>query len=236
MVPTSFYGVAVLVAIGLFALTLVLRGTQGPKGIVSAEGREKQAAALIAEGKINTAVEELNAIIRQEPANAQAHYDLGAALFRQNKFSEAVEEFGQALRLKPKFGRAHTGIGMAYVRLQRNNDAISEFYEALRSDSRDADAHYYLGVLLASKNMLNEAIDEYRQALSVDPRYASVYSGLAAANLARGNRAKHSREAARYFTAAWQDARVGQSLGGFVDPSVLAALRQRVPDAAEDHP
>ena len=89
---------------------------------------------------------------------------------------------------------------------------------------------------LSCCSQLSQFSGLYRLTLSVDPRYASVYSGLAAANLARGNRAKHSREAARYFTAAWQDARVGQSLGGFVDPSVLAALRQRVPDAAEDHP
>ena len=59
------------------------------------------------------AVEEFTQVVRFDPANANAHNDLGAALFQLGDYEKAAEQFNEALRIDP-----------SYVYARKNHDLV----------------------------------------------------------------------------------------------------------------
>ena len=122
---------------------------------------------------------------------------------------------------------------MSLLQLKQEDAAIVEFYMAVRDNPLDADSHYYLGVLLASRGMTKEAIDEYHQAIRIHPKLAAAHTGMALAEWSLGTHIS-SAEAAQHFENAWDEVHTAQSLGAAVDPAFLTALRESMPDPAEE--
>jgi len=199
----------------------------------SSQMRAQVGAQLIAQGKLEPAVQELTTAVQQNPKDARAFYELGAAEFRLGKFDEAAASFQQTLRIQRDYPHAHSGLGVALLRLDKDNDAIEQFYQAIRDDPSDADSHYHLGLLLVAKDMLPEAMSEYQQALRIDPNFASAHQAMAVALWATGSRSKSRSQARHNFEEAWNEVHTAQSLGGQIDSFFLAALQEKMPDPGE---
>ena len=79
-------------------------------------------------GEIEDAREE----VRNNPDDAEAHYNLGIAYSKLGKYKEAIESFKQAIRINPDFADAHFNLGLAYV-LSNDRASALEQYEILKS-------------------------------------------------------------------------------------------------------
>lgn len=63
-----------------------------------------------------SAITHLSQVIRNEPANADAHNALGFAYLNSKRTDSALRHFREALRLNPKLKSAHENIGDAYLK------------------------------------------------------------------------------------------------------------------------
>ena len=156
-----------------------------------AEVHDNLGAALVRVGRVDEAIAQFRAAVKNSPHDAEAHGSLGAALAGLGRMDEAVAEFRAVLETNPHDAETRRNLGLALAGLGRFDEAAVEFQEALKTNSRDAVAHANLGAALAGLGHFDEAAAEYRAALKIDPHNAVVYNnlGLALAGLGRVNEA-----------------------------------------------
>ena len=89
----------------------------------------------------------------QQPADAEAHSNLGTTLGNQRKPEEAVAEFrvDTAIRLTPDYADAHNNLGIALGNQGKLEEAVAEFRTAIRLKPDYADAHNNLGNALGNQ-------------------------------------------------------------------------------------
>jgi Flp pilus assembly protein TadD len=91
----------------------------------------KRAQAAIASNDNESAVRELNAMLRLDPANVDAHANLGMVRFTQGQFNEAKTQFEAALMRSPRLWSAKAFLGMCEFRLGRAEHGRTLIEEAL---------------------------------------------------------------------------------------------------------
>jgi len=70
--------------------------------------------------------EHLQACLKLEPSNPEAHYYLGRLLLQQEKYEDAVAELKVAENLSPQGATIHYALGRAYQKLGRLEEAAKE--------------------------------------------------------------------------------------------------------------
>ena len=55
-------------------------------------------------------MQEATLLLARNPADAEAHKNLGLALMGMNRFDGAIAEFGEALHIKGDYAAAHVGL------------------------------------------------------------------------------------------------------------------------------
>jgi membrane associated rhomboid family serine protease/Flp pilus assembly protein TadD len=121
------------------------------------------------------AIERLQAVIRQQPNSARAHFDLGQAYFNLERYPDAEGEFKRVLELQPQENRARFDLGLVYLNEKRTDDAKAAFTQLIHQNSNDSDAHYGMGLTLAAEGNHQAAIEEYKTAIRLGPEESGVY-------------------------------------------------------------
>jgi Tfp pilus assembly protein PilF len=161
------------------ALANIARGEQLLKTDPDdAEALNWLAASYLTVGRIQEAIEPLNAALRLRPAYAEAHYNLGGALQAEGRLADAIREFRQAVRLRPADDRAHLKLANVLTANSSWAEAILHYERTLAINPDSAEAHNNFGVALNSQRKLAEAVDHFRQALAIRPDYAEVHNNL----------------------------------------------------------
>jgi tetratricopeptide (TPR) repeat protein len=70
--------------------------------------------------------EHLQACLKLEPSDPEAHYYLGRLLLQQGKYGDAVGELKVAENLRPQMAKIHYALGRAYQKLGRLEEAAKE--------------------------------------------------------------------------------------------------------------
>jgi rhomboid protease GluP len=109
----------------------------------------------------------LQAVVRQQPNSAGAHFALARAYFGKEQLTQAESEFKRVLELQPKYKAARFELGMVYLNEKRAQDAEASFRELLAQDANDAEAHFGLAMALADQGNHQAAIQEYSAAAKV---------------------------------------------------------------------
>lgn len=91
----------------------------------------RRAQAAIAANDNESAVRELNAMLKLDAANVNAHANLGMVRFTQGQFDEAKTQFEAALARSPRLWSAKAFLGMCEFRLGRADHARELIEEAL---------------------------------------------------------------------------------------------------------
>jgi len=127
--------------------------------------------------------------IRDNPRDAQAHFELGLEEFEHfGDAAAALTCFEEATRLNPRLQVAWLFAGLAALKLGQDGQALQSFQRARRGGrdtaiiaESEGDAHYNLADCDA-------ATRAYRRALLLDPRSATIESklGLTAVRSGRG--------------------------------------------------
>jgi rhomboid protease GluP len=123
----------------------------------------QRAKVLLDEKKIDAAIPELQAAIRQRQVLAQnsrsaaAHFGLGYALSAQEKPEQAIEEYKAATKISPRTEDANYNIGLCYARLKQYDQAIEAFQREIVVSGDNADIENALADAYTAKGMTKQA-------------------------------------------------------------------------------
>lgn len=119
--------------------------------------------------------------IEKNPADFEAHYNLGAMLQEKGNLEAALREYEAAVNLRPEDPTGNNALGAALVAGGRPGQAAPYLQAALKSRPDYFDAHYNLGFALAQQNDFRGAVAQFQTALQLQPQDAAVEANLGAA-------------------------------------------------------
>jgi tetratricopeptide (TPR) repeat protein len=88
------------------------------------------------------------AVLRADPGNAVAHFNLGFTLDKRGQFEKAIHEFREATRLNSKIDRAWYGLGLAHAKLGQHREAAEALEQAATLQPMNHHAWYQFGMAL----------------------------------------------------------------------------------------
>jgi len=88
------------------------------------------------------------AVLRADPRNAVAHFNLGYTLDKRGLHQQALAAFHEATRLKPGMDRAWYGLGLAHAALGQHREAAAALEQAATLQQMNPHAWYQLGMAL----------------------------------------------------------------------------------------
>jgi rhomboid protease GluP len=162
-------GVLSVVALALAASAI---GVERWRGAPMRMGRAFAAAS---DNDPNRAITQLQAIVKQQPKMAQAHFALGQAYFNREQFPQAESEFRRTLELEPQNAEARFSLGITLLNEKRLDDAKAAFTQLVSQDAKSVEGHYGLGLALADEENYQAAIAEFKNAAGLNPQLTGIY-------------------------------------------------------------
>lgn len=147
------------------------------------------------------AAELLEAILRDEPSNAQAHYQLGRIAYEEERWADAVARFKNVVLFNPNFEQAHYDLAAAQIASGSAEDAVVVLDQARVKFASNFVLEYLLGVAHNREKNYAEAVQHYTaaeviaSATDTNRLNQGFYFQLGAALERHGDR----EQAARYF-------------------------------------
>jgi tetratricopeptide (TPR) repeat protein len=129
----------------------------------------QQASQAMRAGKLVEAEEQFAAIVKQSPAFAEAHFNLGLVREEQGKHEQAIADFQKALALKPRLRGANLFSGIAEFRLNHLDRAVAADKKETASYPADASAWMWLGVVRLAQDQPVEAAEALDKAAKLAP-------------------------------------------------------------------
>lgn len=157
--------------------------------------RLRLADALMNGGDLDASRTEYEALVRDFPELAVAHYDLGRLLWTRGNAAAAMDRYRRAVELEPQFGRAHYALALAYrdagagERAEAHLDAyrrlgprrpvpadrLLDQIRSMKGTGRDLLAE---GARLGRAGRLAESIAMHLKAVAADPADAQAHVNL----------------------------------------------------------
>jgi len=154
-----------------------------PLGRPTAEIYCTRAAAFLATGKIDEAIDDLQRALEIDPDFPPALSNLGHALSERGEFQQAETHCRRAAELDPLYAAAHVNLGRALKAQYKLDEAIDCYQRALQIDPGCAVTHNNLGNALRKRHKIAEAVASFRRAVQIRPEYVEAQVGLGAALL-----------------------------------------------------
>jgi tetratricopeptide (TPR) repeat protein len=152
------------------------------------------------------AVEQLQAILREEPTNPQAHYYLGRLALKDKKPAEAADHFSKTIMLSPEFESGYYFLALAQVDMDQGSKALATLDKARQKFAQNFDLEFYTGIAFSQQKAYAEALQHYVAAeviaQATDPQQLSegFYFQLGAACERKGD----YTQAEKYFEKCLQ--------------------------------
>lgn len=106
----------------------------------------EQVAELVAENKVEEAVQLLLEAVEKEPENPLHYVNLGSLLFEHRQLDEAEKFFLKALELDEKMATAHYGLGSVDYERGKYKEAARAFRACIALNMEDAHLYYLTGM------------------------------------------------------------------------------------------
>ena len=119
--------------------------------------------------------------VDKNPADFEAHYNLGAMLQGRGDLAGAEKQYEMALSIRPSDATVNNAIAGAKLAAGHADTAVTYLQTAIRSRPDYFDAHYNLGTALAMQNNFAAAVEEFRAAVRLNPQDANAEANLGAA-------------------------------------------------------
>ena len=146
-------------------------------------------------GRDDDAIEELRAVLRLDPAYADAHNNLGVLLRRRDAIDEAVTHFRRAIESRPRFAGALGNLGSTLFARGQHLEAHEFLRRAVDEEPYRVETRHELGEVLVALDRLPDAIAEFRRTIAMRSDYLAGRTSLAMTL----DRAGHHAEALERF-------------------------------------
>jgi tetratricopeptide (TPR) repeat protein len=111
------------------------------------------------------AVEQLEAIVRDDPTNPQAYYYLGYLNQRENKAAEAAEYYRKTILLDPNsFPEAYFDLALCQMSLKKPDEALATLEQARKKLPQTFAVEFYTGLAHTEKKDYAKALRYYIEA------------------------------------------------------------------------
>ena len=142
-------------------------------------------AALLAQGKVQPAIESLEKAVAAEPTLSPARVDLARAYYQAGQLEAARELLRGVVRETPSLCSAWLAYGDLLVELKQYADAKFAFEQARLLDPKRATIEQATAALVAGNRQTAEHL--FREVLKADASHIAALCGLAALALGVGN-------------------------------------------------
>ena len=178
---------AALGYVGSFTDSSKLQGKKlaNPKDKIGVFNALSKARETGMEGNVDEAVRTIEAIIKEDPTIADAHFSLGNIFTKARRFEEAVESFKTSLEIKPDDSFAVINIANAYQAMGQYDEAEKYVLDYMAKGFGDSQLFFLLGNLMVHQNKTDKAVSYFEKCLDGNPRSASAHNALAAIYLNR---------------------------------------------------
>jgi hypothetical protein len=175
-------GGGVLLALGVAARRQVWVWADTPtlqRRMMAAEGPaatdEWLGARAIAAGDVREAERRLSEVMRLDPSDHIAPFDLGNLRLRVERDpAGAIDCYRRAAAARPDVAAVQANWGVALLQLHRPAEAYDHLRTAERLDPDAFDPHYNLGLMLLSAGQRAAAAAEFEAAVRADPTSAAA--------------------------------------------------------------
>ena len=137
-----------------------------------------KAGQLHAAGRTEESLLVLQEVVRREPGDFGAQYNLGFVLQHLGRLEPAVEAYRAAVALNPRFGDARVNLGSCLQLLGRLEDAEREFAGAVEVAPDLHPAQLNLGMVRRRLGRHEESLAPLRAALALAPGDAQAWDHL----------------------------------------------------------
>jgi len=110
------------------------------------------------------AAQELEALIADDPTNAQAYYSLAVLAMEQKELEKAAEHLSKAILLNPEAAPPYADLARVQLSLKRTSDALATLEKARRKFPETFLLEYLSGAAFAQQKAYPEAIRHYTKA------------------------------------------------------------------------
>ncbi len=107
------------------------------------------------------ATEQLQAILRDDPTNPQAHYYLGRLALEDKKPAEAADHFSKTVLLSPEFESGYYFLALAQMDMDQGSQALATLGKARQKFAQSFDLEFYTGLALSRQKSYAEALQHY---------------------------------------------------------------------------
>lgn len=130
--------------------------------------------ALAENGQIDTAIQDYDQSLKNNPLSAEAFARRGIALEQKAEFDRAIGDCDNALKLDPKNAKALICRGYSRSHKKEFDGAIEDYTEAIKLDPNDARTLRLRASAYREKAQYDLAIQDCDQAIKLDPDNAAV--------------------------------------------------------------
>jgi tetratricopeptide (TPR) repeat protein len=110
------------------------------------------------------AVEQLEAIVRDDPTNPEAYYYLGYIAYTEKKPAEAAEYFSKTILLNPDFPDPYYELSLAQISLNKADEALATLEKARKKFPQNYTLELCAGLAYGRKKDYKHAIEHYTAA------------------------------------------------------------------------
>jgi tetratricopeptide (TPR) repeat protein len=110
------------------------------------------------------AVEQLEALLKDDPTNVQAYYYLASIAFEEKRLTDAVEYFRKTILLSPDFEPAYYDLAQAQLGLSQNSDALATLDKARGKFNQNFVLEYLTAVAFSAQKAYPESIRHFTAA------------------------------------------------------------------------
>jgi tetratricopeptide (TPR) repeat protein len=120
-------------------------------------------------GDLDAAAVGFTAVVRQAPAFAEAHFNLGLVNQERGHYEEAIASFQKALALKPRLHGANLFLGITEFRLNQLDKAHAAVARETINFPQDSAAWMWLGVVCLAQDQPEAAAEALDKAARLKP-------------------------------------------------------------------
>ena len=155
-----------------------------------ADGSIRRSSELLAENRLDEAIDELKRLLEDFDRFPDLHNRLGLAYSLKGFFSEACDEFRMAIHLNPGYIEAHLNLSIIYNEMGLVEEGRREYVSAAKQERihlglssslrrRLSSLHSSMGEEYEKLGLFIEAAREYRNALKYNPEFLDVRNRMA---------------------------------------------------------